>query len=147
MRYVNTISQIEARAGMDVEELRTRYGEARLKMVETEVMSDLLLYRGAVLRVNGETLMRGEFIKRLQENGIVICLVVTLDAVLTRLHQVLGGRYHNPQERALAIGTLKREWAVRKLPDVHELDVTNLTETEIAEAVQNFWQQLVLNAS
>ena len=46
MRYVNVETQIEAREGMSSEALRTRYGDARLKMVESEVMQDVLLNRG-----------------------------------------------------------------------------------------------------
>ena len=45
LRYVNVEMQIEAREGMSSEDLRTRYGDARLKMVESEVMQDVLLNR------------------------------------------------------------------------------------------------------
>lgn len=143
MRFVNVDSQIESRSGLDIEEARTRYGETWLKTVESEIMSDVLLHRGAVIRVSGQTLLRGEYVKRLQEGGVIICLVVTLDAVLQRLHLALGGRYHNPNERALAIGHLKREWAVRYLEGTRELDATYLNEAETIGAVVNLWQKVL----
>ena len=146
MRFVNVDAQIEARAGMDMEEARNRYGESWLKTVESEIMSDVLLYRSALIRVSGQTLLRGEYVKHLQESGVIICLVVTLDAVLRRLHLALGGRYHSPQERALAIGHLKREWAVRYLEGIHELDVTYLSEAETVEAISALWQKIIIGA-
>lgn len=143
MRFVNVDAQIEHRAGMEIEDARSRYGESWLKTVESEIMSDVLLYRGALIRVSGQTLLRGEYVKHLQEGGVIICMVVALDAVLQRLHLALGGRYHNPHERALAIGHLKREWAVRKLEDIRELDVTYLNEPETVEAITLLWQKII----
>jgi len=146
MRYVNVEMQIEAREGMSSEALRTRYGDARLKMVESEVMQDVLLHRGVVIRVSGQTLLRLDYAKRLAATGPIVCLVVTLDAVLQRLHLSLGRSYHNPHERALAIGYLKREWAVRNLDGIRELDVTYLSETETVDALIGLWRQMAIEA-
>lgn len=145
-RFINVEREIEARAEMDIEALRARYGESRLKTVESEVLRDVLLYRGAVIRISGQTLMHGDYARRLQENGTILCLVVTLDAALRRLHLTLGARYHNPHERALSIGHLKREWAVRRLDGIHELDLTYLSDAESIEAVIQRWQALALGA-
>ncbi|MEZ4669569.1 MAG: shikimate kinase [Anaerolineae bacterium] len=141
MRFVNIEVLLETRGDMDIDDMRARYGETRLKMLETEVMQEVLLHRGAVIQVSGQTLLRTETTARVQANGLVLCLVVRLDAALQRMHLALGGRYHNPSERALAIGHLKSEWAVRKSSGVHELDVTNLHEAEMIEKVCSFWEQ------
>ncbi len=146
MRYVNVETQIENREGMSSEALRTRYGDARLKMVESEVMQDVLLNRGVVIRVSGQTLLRLDYLKRLATTGPIVCLVVTLDAVLQRLHLSLGRSYHNPHERALAIGYLKREWAVRNMDGIRELDVTYFSETETVDALINLWQEMAIGA-
>ena len=142
MRYVNVDALLEQRGEMDVEDMRARFGETRLKMLENDVMQDVMLYRGAVIRVSGQTLLRTETTPRLIETGVMVCLVVALDAVLRRLHLSLGGRYHNPSERSLAIGHLKREWAIRKVAGVHELNVTELNEAEMISAVCAMWEQL-----
>ncbi len=141
MRYVNVDTLLESRGDMDIETMQTRFGETRLKMLETEVMQDVMLYRGAVIRVSGQTLLRTETTPRLLETGVVICEIVALDVVLRRLHLSLGGRYHNPSERALAIGHLKREWAIRKVNGVHELNVTKMTEPQIIETICAMWEQ------
>jgi shikimate kinase len=141
MRYVNVDSQIELRAGVDLESLQTRYGETRLKMIEAEVMQEILLHRTTVIRVSGQTLLRAEYARRLMETGPLVCLVIRLDAALRRLHLALGGRYHDPRERAVAIGHLKREWAVRGLDGVRELDVTTLNDGEIIAALSAIWEE------
>ena len=142
LRYVNVDSLLESRAGLDLDEIRLRYGETRLKMLEMEAMQEVQLYRGALIRMSGQTLLRTEYTKRLQGTGLIVCMVVTLDAVLRRLHLSMGGRYHNPQERALAIGHLKREWAIRKLEGVCELDLTDQNEAQMVERVCALWEAM-----
>lgn len=146
MPFVNVEAQLEARAGMPLDRFRERYGEARLKTLEADVMHDALLHRATAIYVSGRTLLVSDFGQRIQQTGPVICLVATLDAVLQRLHLTLGARYHNPSERALAIGQLKREWAARKLPGIHELDATGMPEEAIIEAVIALWQQVAVGS-
>ncbi|MBZ0275080.1 MAG: hypothetical protein K8I60_02980 [Anaerolineae bacterium] len=142
MRFVNVDLLLESRADMNLDDFRSRYGEARLKTLESEVMRDVLLHRGNVLRIGGQTLLHGEYAARLLETGQIVCLVVTLDAVLHRLHLLLGARYHNPNDRAQAVSLLKREWAVRRLPGIHELDVTYKSEAETIDAVIALWREI-----
>ena len=138
--FVNVELRLEEHAGLPMAEVRTLFGEARLKTLETEVVQEVALHRGAVIHVGGQMLLRGDHIKRLHETGPVICLVATLDAVLQRLHLALGARYHDPRERALALGHLKREWAVRHQEHICELDTTGMAEGQIVEAVITLWQ-------
>ena len=65
----------------------------------------------------------------------------TLDAVLRRLHLALGARYHNPSERDIALGTLRREWAIRKQPGIVEIDTSYLSEDEMVEAIASKWRE------
>ena len=103
-----------------------------------------MLYRGAVILISGQTLMHGDALSRLSDAGQVVCLVATLDAVLQRLHLSLGARFHNPAERAMAVGHLKREWSVRNAADVQEFDTTSMTETEIVDTLVEMWREQVL---
>lgn len=142
LRLVNLDAQVEARAEMEPAELAARFGEARLKIIETAVVGDALLYRGALIQINGETLVRAETSARLLETGVAVCLFVSLGATLRRLHLAMGGRYHNPSERALALGRVKREWEVRKRPGIIEIDVTDMDTAAMVEAVAGYWRQL-----
>jgi shikimate kinase len=142
--FVNINLQIEERHGMTSEEIRARFGESRLKTLETEVVQEVLLHRNAVIRIDGQTLLHANHFERFLETGPVICLTASLDSVLQNLHLSLGARYHNPNERALALGHMQREWAVRKLSGIHEIDTTYMAETEIVDAVIKLWQAVVL---
>ena len=144
MPFVNFESRLEQRADLPIEDIRIRYGEARVKTLEAEVVQELVLYRGAVILIGGQTLMHSDYLTRLTDAGQVVCLVATLDAVLQRLHLSLGARFHNPAERAMAIGHLKREWANRKAPNGEEFDTTGMTESEIVDTLVAMWREQVL---
>ena len=141
--FVNIDMQIEERNGLTIEQIRAQFGESRLKTLEAEVVQEALLHRGAVLRVGGQTLLHGNHFERFLETGPIICLVASLDSVLQSLHLTLGSRYHDPDERALALGVVRREWAVRAMPGIREIDTTYLAEEEIVRAVVDLWQEVV----
>lgn len=144
MPYVDVEQQLEQRLGGTLETLRASYGDRHVKAIEDDVMADIVLYRNTVIRVNGSTLMHGDHLTRLQENGTVFCLVARLDAILQRLHLALGSLYHDPARRATALGELRREWAVRSMPGVHELDMTYKDESAIVLAITKLWQQVAI---
>lgn len=139
--YVNFDVQIAERVGLPQDEVRQFYGESRLKAIESELIEEASLRRQTVIRVGAQTLMRGDHLKRLATTGPVICLVTTLDAVLRRLHIAMGGRYADPNERAREIGELRREWAVRGLAGVIELDTTTLEIEQIIQGVIDLWRE------
>ena len=139
MPFVDFEAILENREDLSGEELRIRYGEARLKTMEGELVTEVMLYRGTVIHISGKTL--GAHYARLSATGPVICVVATLDAVLRRLHLALGARYHNPNERELVLGTLRREWAIRKQPGINEIDTSYLSEDQIVEAIAACWRE------
>jgi shikimate kinase len=144
MPFVNYEARLEELADLPLSEIRIRYGESRVRAMEAQVIDELILYRGAVILVPGDTLMHGGNLERLSETSLIVCLVATLDAVLQRLHLSLGARYHNPAERAVALGSLKREWAVRQSPLVHEFDTTSMVEADIVEGIAALWRAQAL---
>src|SRR5688572_15910674 len=74
MPFVNYESRLEERADLPLPDIRARYGEARLKTLEAEVVQELVLYRGAVMLVSGQTLKNVDYYERLSETGKIICL-------------------------------------------------------------------------
>ncbi len=141
MRFVDVEEQIEARLGESTESIRDTYGGRHLKAVEDEMMDEISLYRKAVLRIPGSTLTNGDHLERLQETGIVCCLVARLDAILRGMHISMGARYHNPSERAMAMGELAREWAIRKADNIYEIDATYKDEEILIDEICDFWYQ------
>lgn len=143
-RFVNVEARLEEHAGMSLDEIRSQFGQATLKNLESEIISEILLYRGAVIRISGETLSHADNLARLTENGSVVCMVASLGAVLRKMHLSMGARFHNPAERDLALGELRRAWFARGKPNVYEVDVTALTEDQTIETLTRLWQTLAL---
>lgn len=141
MPFVNFESRLEARADLPIDDIRERFGEARLKALEAEVIDELILYRGVVILVSGQTMLHNESYARLQDTSIILCMVAALDAVLQRLHLSMGARFHNPNERSIALGHLKREWTIRSIEGVQEFDTTALNEDQTVDAIVAMWRE------
>ncbi|GAB4322850.1 MAG: hypothetical protein Kow00117_11560 [Phototrophicales bacterium] len=144
MSYVNLEAEIATRMDMPVDEIRTYFGETRLRAIEAEIVGEAVLRRSSVIRVSGRTLIQGNNLERLRETGPIFCLTVSLDAMLRRLHIHMGARYHNPKDRALAIGELKREWAIRDAEGIHEIDTTDMTDEDIIKTLVGIWRSLTV---
>lgn len=144
MRFVDVEERIEQRTGEDLAALRRAYGERRVKAAEADIMDEMVLHRSTVIRVSGSTLMHSEHYERISETGVVLCLVARLDAVLQRMHLTLGARYHDPRVRGTELGMLRREWEIRKKAAIHELDVTDMDDDGIIQAITEFWQQVAI---
>lgn len=142
LRFVDFDARFEALAELPPEEVRTLYGETRLKTIEGELIAEMALYRGTVLLIGADTLLRSDTLDVLRQTGPVIALVATIDAVLHRLHLSLGARFHNPRERELAVGRLRREWAIRGKAGVIEFDTSSMTDSQVAQAVADRWRAL-----
>jgi shikimate kinase len=141
--FVDVEQRLEERiANIGSDFVRDDLSERHLKAIEAAVMDEMILHRNTVIRVNGSTLMHSEHYERIQTTGAVICLVARLDAILQRMHLTLGARYHDPKERGIELGLLRREWAVRKKPNIYELDVTYLDEAAMIQAIIKLWKQV-----
>ena len=127
--------EIEDRLGDTVEHMRQLYGERRLKAIETQIMDEIVLHRRALIRVSGNTLLNSGHLAELQRNGVIVCLVASLDSILRRIHLTLGARYHDPVERSRAIGELQREWRIRDVENVVEFDATTITDAILIERI------------
>lgn len=141
MPFVDFESRLEDHAEMPGDEVRALYGEARLKTLEDELIAEMVLHRGTVIHIGGQALLRGDHFERLRTTGPIICLVATLDAVLQRLHLALGARYHNPQEREMALGTIRSEWVIRKHENVVEFDTSYLSDQQMIEGIAALWRK------
>ena len=140
LRFIDVERRVEAHFGESIAAIRARYGQQRLKAVESEVLDSLALHRQALIRVSGSTLLHSGQLEAFQRSGIVVCLTASLDAILRRIHIALGAGYHDPRERALALGELQREWQIREHSGIIEFDATHSTEAEVVDALAELWR-------
>ncbi len=144
IEMIDVERRIEERFGDTIDRIRAQYGEQRLKAIESEVLDDIALYRRALIRISGSTLVNSKNLGELQRNGVVVCLVASLDSILHRIHLTLGARYHDPVERSLAIGELQREWKIREAENIVEFDATYISESALIDQIANFWRDVAL---
>jgi shikimate kinase len=145
--YVNVEQQIAERLNMTIDEIRSYYGETRLKALEAELVAETALRRGSVIRISGRTLVNGDNYQRIRATGTVFCLMIGLDVMLQRLHISMGARYHDPKDRALALGEVQREWAVHQLNDLHMLDTSRMDDEEVIHTLAVLWRSLSIRGA
>lgn len=144
LELIDVERELEERLGDTVQRIRATFGERHLITIQTEIMDEIVLHRRGLIRVSGHTLLTCGRVADLQRNGLIICLVATLDSILRRIHLLLGARYHDPGERARAIGEIQREWKIRDVPGVVEFDATYLSEAILIERIVVYWRELAL---
>ncbi len=132
-------AELEADAGMPLQEVRALYGEARVTNMETEMCRELALQRSAVIAVHASTILNEANRRRLAEAGVILVLTTALNEVLRRLYASKRDRFHDVNERARTMIRLRQEWKVRDLP-YPQLDTTRLTPDEVAAQVIAYWQ-------
>ena len=144
LQMIDVEREMEDQLGATIDSIRQLYGERRLKAIETQIMDQIVLHRRALIRVSGNTLLNSGHLAELQRNGVIVCLVASLDSILRRIHLTLGARYHDPVERSRAIGELQREWRIRDVGNIVEFDATTITEAILIERIVTFWRDLAL---
>lgn len=118
-----------------------------LQTLEADVISEIILRRQTVIRIDGSTLTRQDHREKLLRTGYIVCLVARLDSILQQMHLALGARYHDPTTRAVEVGKLKAEWAIRGAKGVREVDLTGYRENEMVERLVQLWQEISVERS
>lgn len=144
LTLIDVERELEDRLGDTIANVRATYGERHLRTIESEIMNEIVLHRRGLIRVSGHTLINGGHVAKFQRNGKIICLVASLDSILRSIHLTLGARYHDPMERARAIGELQREWKIREVENVVEFDATYVTDAVLIERIVEYWRDLAI---
>ncbi len=144
LELIDVEREVEDRQGDTIQNIRATYGDRHLRTIETEIMDEVVLHRQGLIRVSGNTLLNYGHLEDIQRNGVIICLVASLDSILRRIHLTLGARFHEPDERAQALGELQREWKIRDVENVVEFDATYVSEAIMIERIVLFWRDLAI---
>jgi shikimate kinase len=137
-QFFDLENEILSREKRSTEQIRTLFGEARLKALEAETIRDLTLYRHAIIAVSGPALLDTVNRERLAESGTILCLTCALNEILRRMHVARGAWFHNPANRGVMLSQLKRELGVTEL-DLPQLDTSQLSTEDTTAAVIAFW--------
>ncbi len=140
-QFFNMDTELRTREGYSAEDLRGLFGEARLRRAETELCREFALRRGAIISVNGPTLLDDENRERLLSSGPVLILTCALNEALRRQHVAQGARFHDPKVRSAALNMLRRDGQVLQLADLPRLDTTRLSVEQAADRAISYWRE------
>ncbi|MFW6056313.1 MAG: shikimate kinase, partial [Chloroflexota bacterium] len=85
LAFVETDAMIEERAGMTIAEIFDRKGEAAFRELESEVVREVSVSKGAVIACGGGVPLRDDNVEALRDNTVVVYLDVTAEKVIDRL--------------------------------------------------------------
>ncbi len=135
--FVDTDAEIARRAGMSVDEVFRRQGEAAFRRLEAEVVGEVASGSGLVVATGGGVLLRPENRRRLEESGFLVLLRATPEVLAARLEAAgLAGRpllAGGPLPRRVA-ELLEERRGVYQSVDV-QVDTTGRSPEEVADLV------------
>lgn len=79
--FVDCDDEIERRAGKTIPEIFASEGEGAFRALEARVIADVGKEKGAVIATGGGAILRGENVRTLRQNGVVLWLRRELDAL------------------------------------------------------------------
>lgn len=130
--------ELQQRHGNTADEIKERFGIARLRTLERELVDEITLRRSTVLAVSGLTLLEAQNLERLRETGPILCLTAELGEILRRLHVAYGGWFQEVNHRQVLLGRIRREKQALEL-NLPILDTTGLKMDEVAQKAKEFW--------
>lgn len=82
--FIDIDLKIEQEENMTVQEIFERYGEEWFRQKERAVIAKLSRYTDAVIATGGGAVLHPLNMTRLRENGVIICLSASVEAIIER---------------------------------------------------------------
>jgi shikimate kinase len=134
--FYDTDLLVESRAGMRVQEIFQKHGEAVFRKLEREAVRQVSKEEGCVISTGGGVVTDEENIRDLTEKGELICLTASAETLLKRIERrpnarplLAGG---NSLERVKALLEERRQFYAQAS---FTLDTTYLSVEKIVEAI------------
>lgn len=140
LRFVDMDEVIEARAGMAISEMFTRFGEETFRQTETALCCELGAGEGMTIATGGGTMMRAENREALGAKGLIVCLTCEPDEILRRIEgDATRPMLYAPDKRARTVELLAIRMPVYlTLPAI--VDTTARSIEEVAALVVRAYQ-------
>lgn len=140
-RFIDTDTLVEQEAKLPISEIFGRFGESRFRALERNVIHKVASAQQAVIAAGGGAVVDSENIQALRQNGFLVCLEASPEAILSRVaasdRPLLKGG--DPRER------IEQLMAIRK-PYYAQADAmvqtTGRSVNEIAEEILKVARQI-----
>ena len=139
--FVDLDRMIEEEAGRSIPEIFASEGEAAFRALEREAVRRTAKRRALVISTGGGTVKDAANVALLKENGAIICLTASVDAVLARTAHV-GDRpvldAKDAGDRRQAVADLMEER--RELYDVadYSVDTSDISPLQVVDDIAGY---------
>ena len=133
---------IEWKVGKPISEIFAQDGEAYFRKIESEVVSAAAKDKNVIIDAGGGAIINENNLKRLQETGVIFCLVASVDAILERTKHYTHRPLLNTKDPRSKITELlgMRQKYYQKAD--YTIDTTNLAPNEVADKIMEKMKSL-----
>ncbi|MCE5312137.1 MAG: shikimate kinase [Nitrospiraceae bacterium] len=135
LRFIDIDAEIERTQGITINEIFALHGEEFFRDLESAVIDELSKAGPAVIATGGGAVLREENMRRLRENGIVVCLMAEPEIIFSRV----GKAGNRPLLKTDDAMTKIKEMLKARSPYYNKADIIidtgNKTPLETAEEV------------
>lgn len=85
--FIDVDETIERLTGMKISDIFSKFGEARFRDIETEIIKLITKKTGQVIATGGGAVLRDENIQALKKNGIIFCLEASEEVIFERVKE------------------------------------------------------------
>ncbi len=85
LKFYETDSVVEKKAGMKIKNIFEKYGEKYFRIIESSVAEEIIRKKTSIISTGGGIIKRPGNIKKLNKNGIIIYLKANFNTVVKRL--------------------------------------------------------------
>ena len=84
MQYVDTDIMIKQDTGITIPKIFKKFGEEYFRELETKAVKCVGMLDNFVISTGGGVVLREENMKELEKNGVVVCLLASVEVILKR---------------------------------------------------------------
>lgn len=85
LKFIDTDDLIEKEAGICINEIFARFGEAYFRRLESKVINEVSSDENMIIATGGGAVSNPTNLLALKKNGTLICLTASIDVILSRI--------------------------------------------------------------
>lgn len=85
MKLIDVDTEIEKSEKMTINEIFERFGEARFRDIETDMVKKVAQNKNVIISTGGGVVLRAENMESLKKNGIIVCLTASPEKIFERI--------------------------------------------------------------
>jgi shikimate kinase len=135
MELIDVDTEIEKSQRMTINEIFKKFGEPMFRGIETEMIQKLSEQRNVIISTGGGAVLKQENMDALRKQGVIVCLMATLDTILKRTVRSSNRpllQVENPFERIKKLLNFRRPFYEKA--DIM-IDTEGKTPLQIAEEI------------